>query len=50
MDIPFYAVFGSLTLVVAGAALALAPPEKRLEFLLDIAIVSALTVFVVKMD
>ena len=50
VDIPFFTVFGSLTLVVAGTALAMAPPEKRLEFLLHITIVSALTVLVVKME
>lgn len=49
MDISFDLMFGSLTLLVAGAALAIAPRERRLEFLLHITIVSALTIFVVKM-
>ena len=48
MDISFDLVFGTLTLVVAGAALLIAPRERRLEFLMHISIVSALTIFVVK--
>ena len=50
MDISFDLMFGSLTLVVTGAALLIAPRERRLEFLLHITIVSTLTIFVVKMN
>lgn len=49
MDISFDLVFGALTLIVAGAALAIAPRERRLEFLMHITIVTMLTIFVVKM-
>ena len=49
MDISFDLVFGSLTLLVAGGALAIAPPERRLEFLMHITSVTILTIFVVKM-
>ncbi|MDM0035995.1 hypothetical protein QTI33_27930 [Variovorax sp. J22P271] len=48
MDISFDLMFGTLTLVVAGVALLIAPRERRLEFLMHITIVTALTVFVVK--
>ncbi|MDM0104826.1 hypothetical protein QTH97_07770 [Variovorax sp. J22R24] len=41
-------MFGSLTLVVTGVTLALAPREKRIEFLLHITLVTVLTVFVVE--
>ncbi|MDM0065684.1 MULTISPECIES: hypothetical protein [Variovorax] len=50
MDISFDLMFGALTLVVAGAALLIAPRERRLEFLMHIAMVTALTIFVVKMN
>lgn len=48
MDISFDLMFGTLTLAVAGAALLIAPRERRLEFLMHISIVTALTIFVVK--
>ena len=50
MDISFDLIFGSLTLLVASAALFIAPRERRLEFLLHITIVTTLTNFVVKMN
>jgi hypothetical protein len=50
VDISFDLVFGSLTLLVAGAALLIAPRERRLEFLMHITMVTTLTVFVVKMN
>ncbi|WP_286617889.1 hypothetical protein [Variovorax sp. J22R115] len=50
MEISFQLMFSSLTLVVAGVTLALSPPEKRIEFLLHIILVTLLTVVVVEMD
>ncbi|MDM0077868.1 hypothetical protein QTH90_25895 [Variovorax sp. J2P1-59] len=50
MEISFQWMFGSLTLVMAGITLAMAPPEKRIEYLLHITLVTLLTVFVVKME
>ncbi|MGJ7506489.1 hypothetical protein [Variovorax sp. GT1P44] len=50
MDISFDLVFGFMTLLVTGVTLALAPPEKRIEFLLHITLVTVLTVFVMEMD
>jgi len=49
MDISPLIVLGALTLFVTGAALAIAPPEKRRGFLLHITIVTALTAYVVTM-
>jgi hypothetical protein len=46
----FNLIFGSLTLVVTGVTLALVPPEKRIEFLLHITLVTLLTVVVVEME
>jgi len=48
VDISFDLMFGTLTLAVAGAALFIAPRERRLEFLLHITLVTALTIYVVK--
>jgi hypothetical protein len=41
-------MFGSLTVVMGGLALALSPRERRIEYLLHITLVTMLTVSVVK--
>jgi len=48
VDIHPYFVFGLLTLVITGAALALTPTEKRAGFFFHVAIVTVLTLFVIR--
>jgi hypothetical protein len=49
VDISFDLMYGTLTLLVTGAALAIAPRERRMEFLLHITIVTTLTIATVKL-
>ena len=50
MDISFDLMFGTLTLIVTGTALAFAPRERRMEFLLHVTIVTTLTIVTVRMN
>lgn len=48
VNVSFDLMFGSLTLLIAGGVLAIAPRGRRVEFLLHIAIVTGLTLYIVK--